>query len=84
MPLLRTGRRRFVQIVAVVALVGIAFGAGLAIAAQPKMEAALRALQNARGELDKAEHDKGGHRVKALKLIDDAIEEVRLGIKAGA
>jgi hypothetical protein len=71
-------------IVAAAAVAGIAFAAGFAIAAQPKMEAALHSLEHARGDLDAAEHDKGGHRVKALKLIDEAIEEVRLGIKAGA
>jgi len=77
-------RRRVVQFAVVLAVAGLAFAGGLAIAAQPKMEAALHALQNARGDLDRAEHDKGGHRVKALQLIDQAIEEVRLGIKAGA
>ena len=72
------------RIVAGVAIAGIAFAAGIAVAAQPKMEAALHSLERARGDLDRAEHDKGGHRVKALELIDHAIEEVKLGIRAGA
>jgi hypothetical protein len=72
------------RIIAAAAIAGIAFAAGIAVAAQPKMEAALHSLERARGDLDRAEHDKGGHRVKALELIDRAIEEVRLGIRAGA
>jgi hypothetical protein len=66
------------------AIAAIAFAAGIALAAQPKMEAALHSLERARGDLDRAEHDKGGHRVKALELIDRAIDEVREGIRAGA
>jgi hypothetical protein len=72
------------RILAVLAVVAIAFAAGFAFAAQPKMEAALHSLERARVDLDNAEHDKGGHRVKALELIDSAIREVREGIRAGA
>lgn len=47
---------------------------------QPHMEAALRALQNAEEQLNKAEHDKGGHREKALDHVRAAIAEVKEGI----
>jgi hypothetical protein len=47
------------------------------------MEAALHALQNAMEQLNSAEADKAGHRVKAMSLVHDAIEEVRQGIRAG-
>lgn len=50
---------------------------------QPHMRAALEHLRAARAELDQAEHNKGGHRVKAIKLVDDAIGQVREGIEAG-
>jgi hypothetical protein len=80
----RAGRRRIVQVVAILAIAASAFAAGIAIAAQPKMTAALEALRTARTKLDQAEHDKGGHRVKALGLIDQAIDEVKAGIAAGA
>ncbi len=53
----------------------------LAQAAQPNMEAALASLQQARASLQKAVADKGGHRVKAMKLVDDAIAEVQKGIE---
>ena len=44
------------------------------------MDAALAALQTARGELVVADADKGGHRVGAIAFIDEAIGEVRAGM----
>lgn len=49
---------------------------------QPHMKLALAALKKAAAQLDKASHDKGGHRVKALALTRDAIEQVEKGIAA--
>jgi hypothetical protein len=57
---------------------------GAAIAAQVHMQAALRALTNAQTQLNAAEHDKGGHRENAIKLVGQAIDEVNAGIAAGA
>lgn len=48
---------------------------------QPHMEAALQSLEQARASLEKASADKGGHRVKAIKLVDDAIAQVKSGIE---
>ncbi len=50
---------------------------------QPLMKDALHDLAIARDTLEAATHDKGGHRVKALELTDQAIAEVKLGIEAG-
>jgi hypothetical protein len=47
---------------------------------QPHMKMALAALKKAATSLEKASHDKGGHRVKALGLTRDAIGEVEKGI----
>lgn len=47
---------------------------------QPHMQAALDALRTAERELHEAEADKGGHRVKAERLVHDAIAEVEKGI----
>ena len=58
--------------------------AGLAAPDQPHMRAALINLQTARDNLDQANPDKGGHRVKAIELVKKAIEEVNAGIAAGA
>jgi hypothetical protein len=44
------------------------------------MRAALGSLQNARGQLVAATADKGGHRAKAIELVDAAINQVNLGI----
>jgi hypothetical protein len=51
--------------------------------AQPHMQAALAALQAAKNELNQAEHDKGGWRVKALADIAPVITDVNNGIQAG-
>ncbi len=50
---------------------------------QPHMQEALRHLQAAVEELQKAEHDKGGHRAKALELTQQAIQHVNEGIRYG-
>ena len=47
---------------------------------QPNMQAALASLVQARESLQKATHDKGGHRARAIKIIDAAIVEVQGGI----
>jgi len=48
---------------------------------QPKMKSALGHLESALSDLKAATADKGGHRVKAIKLVDDAIAQVKDGIK---
>ena len=48
---------------------------------QPHMQAALDALRNAKRELSDATSDKGGHRVRALRLVNQAIGEVERGIR---
>ena len=77
-------RDRLVKALAILTVAGSAFAAGLVYAAQPHMEAALNALLSAQTELRVAEHNKGGHRAKALDFVDRAIQQVRLGIAAGA
>jgi len=58
--------------------------AGVAVATalpdQPFMKAARGDLNTARSELQKATPDKGGHRVKAIGLVNSAIAEVNAGI----
>ena len=48
---------------------------------QPFMQAAKTNLNQAKGNLNKATADKGGHRNKALALVKDAITQVEKGIK---
>jgi hypothetical protein len=59
-------------------------GIGYALGDQPHMTAAIAKLEDAKAELQQAEHNKGGHREAAIKLIDQAIQEVKAGIAAAA
>ncbi len=58
-------------------------GYAAALIDQPHMQNALSDLQNARNELNVAVRDKGGHRGRAVQLVDEAIGEVHAGIAAG-
>lgn len=55
---------------------------GAAWANQPRMQAALSDLQDARTQLREATTNKAGHRVRALRFVNDAIREIRAGIAA--
>jgi hypothetical protein len=55
-------------------------GCATAQAQQPHMYAALDSLRAARAELARALPNKGGHRERALRLIDQAIDETNAGI----
>ena len=45
------------------------------------MQNALSALQEARQQLEQAAPDKGGHRVQAVQLVDQAITQVQMGMQ---
>jgi hypothetical protein len=60
--------------------IAASMGIGYAIGAQPHMVESIAMLQSARGELVAATPNKGGHRERAITLIDQAISEVRAGI----
>jgi hypothetical protein len=47
----------------------------------PHMRAAIIELKEARRELKEADHDFGGHRVKALEAIDVAVEQMEKALK---
>ncbi len=64
--------------------IATSLGIGYALGAQPHMDEAIAILQSARAELGRAEPNKGGHREKAVGLIDQAIAEVRAGIAFAA
>jgi len=74
--------KRIVITLVIGLLIGSAIGSWAAIQ-QPHMRAALEALQRAKSELEVAEHNKGGHREKALELVHKAIEQTKKGIEAG-
>ena len=66
------------------AAIAASMGIGYAIGAQPHMSESIALLQSARGELQAATPNKGGHRERAMGLIDQAIGEVRAGIDFAA
>ena len=44
----------------------------------PQIEEALRALGNAKAHLQHASHDFGGHRVDAIRAIDEAAHQLNI------
>ncbi len=74
--------KRAIVVFVVVLLLGGAIS-GWAAMRQPHMIAALDHLKAARAELEMAEHNKGGHRVKALEFVDQALGQTKKGIEAG-
>lgn len=76
-------RRRFAALAAGAATAAglVAAGATPADAYQGNMERALSSLYQALSALREASSNKGGHRVRAMNLIQDAIAETQLGIE---
>jgi hypothetical protein len=59
----------------------IVAGAKTALAEpQPAMERARAALTDALASLNQAADDKGGHKAKAIRLVESALHEVNAGI----
>jgi hypothetical protein len=75
-----TSRTRVVAALLLSLVLLTGFFLGRVSADQPHMQAALDHLKAAKAELEKADEDKGGHRVKAIRLVNDAIVQVEKGI----
>ena len=73
--------QRTLAIVTLAAALSAGF-ASVATAEQTHMENAVKYLNSAKAELQKANANKGGHRNKAIQLIDEAIQQVRMGKRA--
>ena len=74
--------RRLAAIALVAAAAGTLAVSVASASKQPHMDDALAALRSARTALVEAKANKGGHRVKAIELVDAAIVEVQKGIAA--
>lgn len=72
--------RSVVRVSLLVLALAVSFVAGQISASQPMMNSALTNLKQARSNLNRATADKGGHRNRALSLVNDAIDEVEKGI----
>jgi hypothetical protein len=64
------------------ALVGMVL-TGSAFAVQGNMWSALKSLESAKSSLISATANKEGHRLKAINLVNQAINETKLGLAAG-
>lgn len=73
-------RRSLTRALLLVTVLALGFIAGHLSAAQPHMNSALRQLRSAKASLNKATPDKGGHRNRAVELVDQAIDQVERGI----
>ena len=67
----------------IIALVAASAFNSTALADQPHMRRALENLRAARAELEVAEHNKGGWRLRAIQNTDRAIHETENGMAAG-
>jgi hypothetical protein len=81
---MRTSIKTLVSAAALSAMLATGVVIGQAMAAQPHMMNALSALQSARRELVAASPDKGGHRAKAIQLVDAAAAQVKAGMAFSA
>lgn len=77
----KVSRRLIISSVLPAAVLGVALPARAGQSDQPHMQSALDALKNAERELHQATSDKGGHRVKAERLVRQAITEVESGMR---
>ena len=48
----------------------------------PHIDAAIKALQNAKSQLESANHDFDGHRSKALEHVNQALEECHAALNS--
>ncbi len=72
-------KRRWVLVLAAL-MAGIIFGlssSALTAERHPQIHAAARALRQAANHLEKAAHEYGGHRAKALELVKQAEQELK-------
>jgi len=76
-------RTRWFPRIVIAVLIALAFTAGNLSASiqQTHMEEALAALNSAKMHLGLAAPDKGGHRAKAIRAVNDAIKHVNEGIE---
>lgn len=79
---MRKSLKAFASVAGLSAMLVTGVFIGQAMAEQTHMQNALGALKSARAELNAATPDKGGHRVKAMGLVDEAIGQVQAGMMA--
>ncbi len=71
-------KTRLTSLLAVFAIMLALTPASPAAGRHPQIVAALRALDGAKAHLQEAAHDFGGHRVDAIRAIDEAHHQLEL------
>jgi hypothetical protein len=71
-------KHRIVSSFAVIAMLLMLSSPSPAAGRHPQIEEALNALQRAKHHLEEAAHDFGGHRVDAIRAIDEADRQLRI------
>ena len=71
-------KRKILSSAAVIGLLLAMSSPSPAAGKHPQIEDALAALHNAKDHLEHAAHDFGGHRVDAIKAIDEADRQLRI------
>ncbi len=77
----KISQRSVVAVLLALAAFSFSFVVGCA-STQPHMQSALDHLNAARIELEAAISTKGGHRERAIELVDQAIHEVEMGMES--
>jgi hypothetical protein len=71
-------KSRIMSSLAVIALMLTLSSPSPAAGRHPQIHAALNALRNAKIHLEEAKHDFGGHRVDAIRAIDEAQRQLEI------
>jgi len=71
-------KNRMMSVFAVIALMLTLSSPSPAFGRHPQIEEALRALDRAKMHLQEARHDFGGHRVEAIRAIDEAQRQLQI------
>jgi len=71
-------RKRMMSTFAVLGMMIALSSPSPAVGRHPQIEGALRALAGAKAHLEEAAHDFGGHRVEAIRAIDEADRQLRI------
>lgn len=71
-------RNRLMTAVCTLCLLFVLSPASAGAGRHPEIEAALRSLAHAREHLERAAHDFGGHRVDAIRAIDEAERQLQI------
>lgn len=71
-------KQKLMASLAAIALMLVLSSPSPAAGKHPQIEAALHALADAKVHLEHAAHDFGGHRVDAIRAIDEADRQLRI------